>query len=123
MLVTVCNELYPNRGRSYCGFTRIENLKPALNILKTTFWEIKRRLAVLGQKILMIPDLTTGFTDSRCVRPLGTHAYGFSSLTPDSDTALPGVHGVNEAMEISNLVFSTKIQVALAYLALQGSMA
>jgi hypothetical protein len=44
-------------------------------------------------------------------------------LTPDSDTARTGVHGINEAMEISNLVFFTKIQIALAYLALQGSMA
>jgi acetylornithine deacetylase/succinyl-diaminopimelate desuccinylase-like protein len=78
--------------------------------------------AVLGQEILMIPDLTTGFTDSRCVRPLGIHTYGFSPLTPDSDTARPGVHGINEAMEISNLVFSTKIQVALTYLALEGRM-
>jgi acetylornithine deacetylase/succinyl-diaminopimelate desuccinylase-like protein len=78
--------------------------------------------AVLGQEILLIPDLTTGFTDSRCVRPLGIHTYDFSPLTPDSDTARPGVHGINEAMEISNLVFSTKIQFALAYLALEGRM-
>ncbi len=79
--------------------------------------------AALGQEILMIPDLTTGFTDSRCVRPPGTHVYGFSPLTPDSDTARTGVHGINEAMEVSNLVFFTKIQIALACLALQGSMA
>jgi acetylornithine deacetylase/succinyl-diaminopimelate desuccinylase-like protein len=77
--------------------------------------------AVLGQEILMIPDLTTGFTDSRCVRPLGTHTYGFAPLTPDSDTTRTGVHGINEAMEISNLVFRTKMQLALVYLALQGS--
>ena len=78
--------------------------------------------AVLGQEILMIPDLTTGFTDSRCVRPLGTHTYGFAPLTPDSDTTRTGVHGINEAMEISNLVFRTKMQLALVYMALQGSM-
>jgi len=76
--------------------------------------------AVLEQEILIIPDLTTGFTDSRCVRPLGTHTYGFAPLTPDSDTTRTGVHGINEAMEISNLVFRTKMQAALAYLALQG---
>jgi acetylornithine deacetylase/succinyl-diaminopimelate desuccinylase-like protein len=28
---------------------------------------------VLGREIIMIPELTVGFTDSRCVRPLGTH--------------------------------------------------
>ena len=78
--------------------------------------------AVLGQEILMIPDITTGFTDSRCVRPLGTHTYGFAPLTPDSDTTRTGVHGINEAMEISNLVFFTKMQVACAFLALQCDM-
>jgi acetylornithine deacetylase/succinyl-diaminopimelate desuccinylase-like protein len=78
--------------------------------------------AVLGQEILMIPDITTGFTDSRCVRPLGTHTYGFAPLTPDSDTTRTGVHGINEAMEISNLVFRTKMQVALVYLALHDSL-
>ncbi|CAB1056926.1 Uncharacterized deacetylase [Olavius sp. associated proteobacterium Delta 1] len=77
---------------------------------------------VLDQDIIMIPDLTVGFTDSRCVRPLGTHTYGFAPLTPDSDTTRPGIHGINEAMEISNLVFRTKMQMALAYLALQGRM-
>jgi hypothetical protein len=43
-------------------------------------------------------------------------------LTPDSDTIRPGIHGINEAMEISNLVFLTKTQITLACLALQGSM-
>jgi len=89
---------------------------PFVNLMK------RATEAVLGQEILMIPDLTTGFTDSRCVRPLGTHTYGFAPLTPDSDTTRTGVHGINEAMEISNLVFRTKMQMALAYLALQGSM-
>jgi acetylornithine deacetylase/succinyl-diaminopimelate desuccinylase-like protein len=77
---------------------------------------------VLGRDIIMIPDLTVGFTDSRCVRPLGTQTYGFAPLTPDSDTTRPGIHGINEAMEISNLVSLTKTQIALACLALQGSL-
>ncbi len=73
---------------------------------------------VLGRDIIMIPELTVGFTDSRCVRPLGTHTYGFAPLTPDSDTTRPGIHGINEAMEISNLVSLTKTQIALACMAL-----
>jgi len=77
---------------------------------------------VLGRQILMIPSITTGFTDSRCMRPLGTEVYGYAPLTPDSDTARTGVHGIHEAMEISNLVFRTKIMVACAFLALQGHM-
>jgi len=77
---------------------------------------------VLDQEILMVPGITIGFTDSRCVRPFGTEVYGFSPLTPDSDVTRTGIHGINEAMEISNLVFRTKIQVALAYMALKGVM-
>jgi acetylornithine deacetylase/succinyl-diaminopimelate desuccinylase-like protein len=75
----------------------------------------------LGQEdIIWIPSLTVGFTDSRCIRPLGTQVYGFAPLTPDSDTVRPGVHGVDEVSEIDNLILRTKMQVALAYLALDG---
>jgi len=99
----------------------ISNSSPA----DSPFVDLMKRATelVLGQEILMIPNLTVGFTDSRCVRPLGTQVYGYSPLSPDSDTTRTGVHGINEEMEISNLVFRTKIQVALGYLALQGSMA
>ena len=98
----------------------ISNSSPA----KSPFVELMKRATeeVLGQEIIMIPNITTGFTDSRCVRPLGTEVYGFAPLTPDSDTARTGIHGINEAMEISNLVFRTKMQVACAFLALQGHM-
>jgi len=75
-------------------------------------------LALGWENIVLIPSLTVGFTDSRCVRPLGTQVYGFAPLTPDSDTVRPGVHGVDETMEIDNLVLRTKMQVALAYLTL-----
>ena len=77
-------------------------------------------LALGREDTAWIPGLTVGFTDSRCVRPLGTQVYGFSPLTPDSDTVRPGVHGVDEAMEIDNLVLRTKMQVALAFLTLAG---
>ena len=99
----------------------ISNSSPA----GSPFVDLMKRATeeVLGREILMIPNITTGFTDSRCVRPLGTEIYGYAPLTPDSDTARTGVHGINEAMEISNLVFRTKIQVACAFLALQGHMA
>jgi acetylornithine deacetylase/succinyl-diaminopimelate desuccinylase-like protein len=99
----------------------ISNSSPA----DSPFVDLMKRATelVLGQEILMIPGVTVGFTDSRCMRPLGTQVYGFAPLRPDSDTTRTGIHGINEAMEISNLVFRTKMQVALAYLTLQGSMA
>jgi acetylornithine deacetylase/succinyl-diaminopimelate desuccinylase-like protein len=77
--------------------------------------------ALGGEDVVLIPSLTVGFTDSRCVRPLGTQVYGFGPIVPGSDTARAGVHGVNEVMEIENLVLRTKMQVALAYLALGGA--
>jgi len=99
----------------------ISNSSPA----DSPFVDIMRRATelVLDQEILMVPSITIGFTDSRCVRPFGTEVYGFSPLTPDSDVTRTGIHGINEAMEISNLVLRTKIQIALAYMALKGVMA
>lgn len=77
---------------------------------------------VLGRSdMAWLPIATVGFTDSRHVRPLGTEVYGFSPLTPGSDTIRPGVHGVDEAMEIENLIFRTKVNMVLAYLALGGA--
>ncbi len=73
----------------------------------------------LGEEALhWLPGLTVGFTDSREVRPLGTQVYGFSPLTPGSNTVRSGVHGVDESFEIENLLFRTKMQLALAVLTL-----
>ena len=75
-------------------------------------------LALGREDVTLVPGLTEGFTDSRCVRPLGNEAYGFAPLDPGLDTARTGVHGVDEVFEIDNLVLRTKMQVALAVLAL-----
>ena len=70
----------------------------------------------LGQdNINWIQSIARGFTDSRFVRQIGADAYGFAPLTPDSDP-VRRLHSVDEAMEIENLIFRTKMQVALAYL-------
>jgi acetylornithine deacetylase/succinyl-diaminopimelate desuccinylase-like protein len=84
--------------------------------------QLKRatELALDREDVTLVPSACAGFTDSRCVRPLGAQVYGFAPLTPGSDTVRPGVHGVDEAMEIDNLVLRTKMQVALAYLTLCG---
>jgi acetylornithine deacetylase/succinyl-diaminopimelate desuccinylase-like protein len=78
-------------------------------------------VALGGQEIAFIPALTVGFTDSRWVRPLGAEVYGYAPLAPGADTVRSGVHGVDEAMEIENLVLRTRMQVALAYLTLTDS--
>ena len=73
-------------------------------------------LALGRADLQWLPSVTTGFTDSRAIRPLGTQVFGFSPLLPESTTIRPGVHGVDEAFEIDNLVFRTKLAVAVAYL-------
>ena len=63
----------------------------------------------------MVPAITTGFTDSRFTRPLGTTTYGFNGFHPDDDPFLNYVHGTNESISIKSLMTSTKIMVSLAY--------
>jgi acetylornithine deacetylase/succinyl-diaminopimelate desuccinylase-like protein len=75
-------------------------------------------LALGRDEVTLVPSLSAGFTDSRCVRPLGAEVYGFAPLDPELDTSETGVHGVDEAFAIENLVLRTKMLVALAYLAL-----
>jgi acetylornithine deacetylase/succinyl-diaminopimelate desuccinylase-like protein len=67
------------------------------------------------QDLRWLPGLTTGFTDSRLVRPLGGVVYGFGPGHPGSDLTHPsGVHGVDESSELADLLFMTKVFIALA---------
>jgi len=75
-------------------------------------------IALGRNHIMWIPSITNGFTDSRFVRPLGTQVYGIAPITTESNPMREGVHGINEAMEIENLVLRTKMQVVLACLVL-----
>ena len=57
-----------------------------------------------------LPRLSTGMSDSRFWRALGSIVYGCVPMSPDirlSDV-LPGVHGANERMNIESLGFATK---------------
>jgi acetylornithine deacetylase/succinyl-diaminopimelate desuccinylase-like protein len=66
----------------------------------------------------LVPAITVGFTDSRFVRPLDTHVYGFSPHHPSAEPVRAGVHGNNEFMEVDSLLLRTKFALALAYLTL-----
>lgn len=65
--------------------------------------------------LAFFPGLTTGFTDSRLVRPLGIHAYGFGPSHPDSDPSLDGAHNINESASIADLMLMAKFMTALAW--------
>ncbi|MGH2562294.1 MAG: M20 family metallopeptidase [Thermomicrobiales bacterium] len=73
------------------------------------------RLAVGRDDLSFCPGITTGFTDSRLVRPLGVVAYGFAPSHPDSDPSLDGAHNINESASIDDLMVMTRMFVALAW--------
>ncbi len=62
-----------------------------------------------------IPSVSTGFTDSRFLRPMGTVTYGFSGSHPDDDSLLDRIHGTNESIGVKSLISGTRIMLALAY--------
>ena len=99
---------------------------PSASPFNTDFAAAVRRateVATGRQDLLWLPSLTTGFTDSRLVRPLGVTIYGFGPSHPDSDPNFPsGVHGANENTEISGLLLMTKMFVALACDVLQAQV-
>jgi acetylornithine deacetylase/succinyl-diaminopimelate desuccinylase-like protein len=67
------------------------------------------------QDLQWLPSLTTGFTDARLVRPLGGVVYGFGPGHPAADLMHPsGVHGTDESSTLTNLLFMTKVFLALA---------
>lgn len=67
-------------------------------------------------KVAFIPSITVGFTDSRLVRPLGVHAYGFTPGHPRADRAKSGAHNNDESQDIESIVLYTQIAVAAAWL-------
>jgi acetylornithine deacetylase/succinyl-diaminopimelate desuccinylase-like protein len=75
-------------------------------------------LAVGRTGLGFIPGLTTGFTDSRLVRPIGVNAYGYHPTHPDLDASKDGAHNINESVSIEDIVVQTRFQVALAMLML-----
>ena len=79
--------------------------------------------AALGiDDIQWVPAISTGFTDSRFTRPLGTVTYGFNGSHPDDDPMLSRAHGTDESIGISSLISGTKIMLALAIDVLSGKI-
>ena len=67
------------------------------------------------EDVQMIPSISTGFTDSRFTRPLGTITYGFTGAHPEDDPQLTFAHGTNESIGIKSLLNGTRVMLALAY--------
>jgi len=73
------------------------------------------RISLDRDDLNWIPAVSTGFTDSRFLRPLGAITYGFNGSHPDDDPVLVRMHGTDESIGIKSLVSGTKIMLALAY--------
>lgn len=66
--------------------------------------------------LLWLPGITSGFTDSRFVRPLGVTVYGFAPQAPDPETyESRGVHGRDESLPIANLRIMLRTLLVLAW--------
>jgi len=94
---------------------------PSTSPYDTAFAEQVKRateIALGRDDLLWIPTITTGFTDSRLIRPLGTIVYNFSPSHPDADPDKAGAHCADESVDIASLVSRTKMLVALAWNAL-----
>ncbi|MCC6791869.1 MAG: peptidase dimerization domain-containing protein, partial [Thermomicrobiales bacterium] len=77
--------------------------------------EAATKAAVRRDDLTFVPGITTGFTDSRLVRPLGVVAYGFHPSHPNSDPSKDGAHNANESVSIEDLVTQTRMMVALGH--------
>ena len=77
--------------------------------------QISTANALQRDDIQWVPSLTTGFTDSRFTRNLGTTTYGMVGPHPDDDPMISFVHGTNESVGIRSLISGTRIMLALAY--------
>mgnify|MGYP000997361737 CR=1 FL=1 len=73
------------------------------------------RVSLGRDDLNFIPALTTGFTDSRLLRPKGMLVYGYNGFHPEDNLNLTKYHGTDESIDIKSLFSGTKIMLALAY--------
>ena len=58
--------------------------------------------------VLVLPNISVGFTDSRCFRRLGIHCYGLIPLLIDLEV-IRTIHGHDERLPIEDLDKGIKI--------------
>jgi acetylornithine deacetylase/succinyl-diaminopimelate desuccinylase-like protein len=83
----------------------------------TRFYQIiSSTMTELAPGCVTLPQISAGMSDSRFWRKLGSVVYGFVPMSPTtrlSDIS-PGVHGVNERIDIPSLKFATEFLCQLA---------
>ena len=89
------------------GFT------PAVSSTRTPLYGlIERFLIERYPGSVVVPAVSTGFTDSHFFRDLGIESYGFSPFLFEAQEAR-GVHGNNERISVENLQRGTDTMIGL----------
>jgi len=101
-LVTIIND-------DSIEITRIMGFTPAISKTGTPLYEaIGSSVTKNMENAVLIPSVSTGFTDSHFFRDIDIVSYGFAPFLYLEDEAI-GVHGNNERISIENLKRGTKI--------------
>ena len=101
-LVTIIND-------DNIEITRIMGFTPAISKTDTPLYDaIENSVTKTMENAVLIPSVSTGFTDSHFFRDVDIVSYGFAPfLYLQGETT--GVHGNNERISIENLTRGTKI--------------
>jgi len=101
-LVTIIND-------DSIEITRIMGFTPAISKIDTPLYDAIENSATKNmENAILIPSVSTGFTDSHLFRDVGIVSYGFAPFLYLQDE-VTGVHGNNERISIENLTRGTKI--------------
>ena len=80
---------------------------------------IEKALKLVDSKGVVVPFMVTGGTDSRFFREKGVNAIGFQPIPPESmnlNDITKLIHGIDERIPISSLIFGGKFFYALSKL-------
>jgi acetylornithine deacetylase/succinyl-diaminopimelate desuccinylase-like protein len=77
---------------------------------------IRSTLTELAPGYMILPQISSGMSDSRFWRKIGSIVYGCVPLSPETKPIdiSPGVHGPNERIDIPSLEFGTEFLCTLA---------
>jgi acetylornithine deacetylase/succinyl-diaminopimelate desuccinylase-like protein len=84
-------------------------LEPSASPTDNEFFRCLERLAKkFFPEAVFLPSICAGFTDSRCLRRLGTDCYGWIPAIVDADD-LARMHGKDERIRIADLVTGIRV--------------
>ena len=93
------------------GLDTLDYTEASISPSNTKFYDaVHVTLKEMAPGCSTFPQLSTGMSDSRFWRALGSVVYGCAPTSPDIRLAdvEPGIHGPNERMNIESLEFATK---------------